>query len=126
MLKQVLIASLFAGCTGAVFVRPVRVAPVYAAPAPVYAAPEMVSVSPGVQVIADYDQPVFYSDGMYWRSMNGAWYSSRVHNGGWAMSYSVPVGVRGISRPETYVHYRNNAGRPAPVVRQQPTRRTRR
>ena len=30
-------------------------------------APGMEVVSPGVQVVADYDYPVFYSDGYYWR-----------------------------------------------------------
>ena len=33
-----------------------------------YAPPDMAYVSPGVQVIADYDEPIFYSDGFYWRS----------------------------------------------------------
>ena len=83
----------------------------YAAPAP-----EMEVVTPGVQVVAvDYDYPVFYTDGAYWRYDGGVWYSSHVYNGGWAVSYNVPVGVRGISRPYAYAHYRGNAnwGRPA-------------
>jgi hypothetical protein len=70
------------------------------------AQPELVVVSPGVQVVADYDEPIFYSDGLYWRFTGGAWYSSRVHTGGWYVNSRVPMGVRGISRPEAYVHYR--------------------
>ncbi len=35
-----------------------------------YGSPSMEYVSPGVQVIADYDYPVFYSDGYYWRYDN--------------------------------------------------------
>lgn len=77
-------------------------------------APAMVEVSPGVQVISDYDYPVFYSNNYYWRYDGGVWYRSGVYNGGWAASYDVPVGVRGIARPEGYVHYRGgvnyNAG----------------
>jgi len=75
-----------------------------------YAAPGMVDVSPGVQVIADYDYPVFYSDGFYWRYDGGLWYRSGYWNRGWGVSYNVPVGVRGINRPEAYAHYRGGGG----------------
>ena len=71
-----------------------------------YGAPGMEVVAPGVQVISDYDYPVFYSDGFYWRYDGGAWYRSGYYNRGWGIAYNVPVGVRGISRPEAYVHYR--------------------
>jgi hypothetical protein len=75
-----------------------------------YAAPQMEVVSPGVQVISDYDYPVFYSDGFYWRYDGGMWYRSGYWNRGWGVAYNVPVGVRGISRPEAYVHYRGGYG----------------
>ncbi|HEY6032826.1 MAG TPA: hypothetical protein VIV58_01165 [Kofleriaceae bacterium] len=68
--------------------------------------PQMEVVSPGVQVVADYDYPVFYSDGFYWRYDGGLWYRSGYYNGGWAVSYNVPYGVRGIGHPEYYAHYR--------------------
>ena len=74
-----------------------------------YAAPSMVYVGPGIQVVSDYDYPVFYSDSLYWRQTDGIWYSSRYHDRGWGRSYSVPVGVRGIQRPNEYAHYRGNA-----------------
>jgi hypothetical protein len=87
-------------------------------------APGMVYVGPGVQVVSDYDYPVFYSEGAYWRFDNGVWYRSGMYNGGWSVSYNVPVGVRGIDRPYSYSHYRGNGdvrfggnagyGRPAP------------
>jgi hypothetical protein len=38
--------------------------------------PDLVTVSPGVQVVADYDEPVFYTDGFYWRYTDGGWYRS--------------------------------------------------
>jgi hypothetical protein len=71
-----------------------------------YGSPQMEYVSPGVQVISDNDYPVFYSDGFYWRYDGGAWYRSGYYNRGWGVAYNVPVGVRGIGRPEAYVHYR--------------------
>jgi len=88
--------------------------------------PELVYVSPGVYVIADYDEPVFYSDGYYWRYYGGVWYRSGVYTGGWVRWHSVPRHIHGIQRPHTYVHYRarGNAryrnpppGRGGPVVR---------
>ncbi len=71
-------------------------------------APALVEVSPGVQVIADYDYPVFYSDGFYWRNTGGVWYRSGYYDRGWAVSYNVPMGVRGIDRPYAYAHYHGN------------------
>jgi hypothetical protein len=70
-----------------------------------YAAPQMEYVAPGVQVISDYDYPVFYSDGFYWRWDGGNWYRSGFYNRGWGVAYNVPIGVRGIARPEAYAHY---------------------
>jgi len=71
--------------------------------------PQLVEVSPGVQVVADYDQPVFYSDSYYWRYDNGVWYRSREHTRGWARVDVVPAQVRTIDRPEIYVHYHGHA-----------------
>jgi len=108
-------ASAFAGC----YVE--DPAPVYAGGGYAAAGPQLAYVSPGVQVVADYDYPVFYSDGLYWRSYGGYWYSSRWYDRGWGINYRVPVGVRGISRPYAYSHYRGGGyvrdyrayGRPA-------------
>jgi hypothetical protein len=73
-------------------------------PAPVVDV-DLVEVSPGIQVIYDYDEPVFYSDGFYWRFYGGTWYSSRVHTGGWARVEAPPQRFRTI-QPTAYVHYR--------------------
>jgi len=73
----------------------------YAAPAPTLA-----YVQPGVQVVADYDYPVFYSGGAYYRYDNGYWYSSPYWNRGWRQSREVPVAVRGVHEPWAYRHYR--------------------
>jgi hypothetical protein len=67
--------------------------------------PDLVTVSPGVQVIADYDEPIFYSDGFYWRYAGGVWYRSTYYTGGWVYARP-PVAVMRIDRPYAYTHYR--------------------
>lgn len=82
--------------------------------------PDMAYVAPGVQVIADYDEPVFYTDGYYWRYTNdGRWYRSNTWTGGWVYA-SAPRAVLRIERPRTYVRYRPDgyvSRRPARVLR---------
>jgi hypothetical protein len=98
--------------------------------------PELVDVSPGVQVVYDYDEPIFYSDNFYWRYDGGVWYRSSAYNTGFVVYNDVPVSVRRIDRPHEYRHYRpasytpraqrpgyrppgnnNNTYRPEPAVR---------
>ncbi|HTM21626.1 MAG TPA: hypothetical protein VL172_13990 [Kofleriaceae bacterium] len=81
-----------------------------------YQQPEMVYVSPGVQVVYDYNEPVFYSEGFYWRWYGGVWYRSNYHNYGWVRVRTVPTYVARIDNPRYYVHYRGN-GRGGAVVR---------
>lgn len=69
------------------------------------AAPEMAYVSPGVQVVAGYDEPIFYSDNFYWRYHNNRWYSSRFYNRGWVYA-TPPRAVLSIDRPYRYRNYR--------------------
>lgn len=124
MLKAIALATvLLAACYGS---------GTYSGTATVEATPALVEVSPGVQVVEDYDYPVFYSDGAYWRYDAGIWYRSPQWRGGWARTYDVPARVRGIDRPGAYAHYRSSvtvngpvrdhrdyrpAPAPAPVVR---------
>jgi hypothetical protein len=108
--------------------------PVYGGAAVATGAPAMETVSPGVQVVvADYDYPVFFTDGFYWRYYGGVWYSSRWYDRGWGVNYRVPYGISRIDRPYAYAHYRGgyyngvrggyrtapvyNGGRAAPVYR---------
>src|SRR3954462_5444964 len=67
--------------------------------------PDLVTVSPGVQVIADYDEPIFYSDGYYWRNYGGGWYRSSYYTGGWVYARP-PAALMRIDRPYAYAHYR--------------------
>ncbi len=88
--------------------------------------PDLVTVEPGVQVIADYDYPVFYSGGAYWRYDDDGWYSSNVYTGGWRYTERPPEVVARISIPQTYVHYRPSgyvAHRRAAPQREHPVRR---
>lgn len=68
--------------------------------------PDLVTVSPGVQVVADYDEPVFYTDGFYWRYYNNGWYRSNNYATGWNYYDRPPVAVLRIDRPHAYAHYR--------------------
>jgi hypothetical protein len=74
-----------------------------------YAGPDMEVVAPGVQVIADYDYPVFFSDGFYWRYDAGYWYRSPYYDRGWIGVREVPYGLRGVRDPWIYSHYRAGA-----------------
>jgi hypothetical protein len=98
--KALLFSAVLAGCTGSSAVR-------YSASAQV-STPELVEIEPGVMVVADYDEPVFYTEGVYWRYYGGVWYRSPYYNRSWVRVSVPPVAVRRIQRPEVYVHYRAN------------------
>lgn len=70
------------------------------------ATPDLVTVQPGVQVVADYDEPVFFVDGFYWRFNDGYWYRSNNYYAGWYFYERPPVAVLRIDRPYAYSHYR--------------------
>jgi hypothetical protein len=82
--------------------------------------PDLVYVAPGVQVIADYDEPIFFMDGFYWRFYGDTWYRSTYYTGGWAYA-APPAPLLRIDHPRGYVHYRPNGWTPrhdrGPVVR---------
>ena len=67
--------------------------------------PDLVTVSPGVQVIADYDEPIFYADSFYWRYDGVIWYWSSQYRSGWVHA-SPPAHIQRIDHPTRYVHYR--------------------
>ena len=67
--------------------------------------PDLVYAAPGVQVIADYDEPIFYSDSFYWRWDGSTWYRSSNYRGGWIHA-APPRAVIQIREPRGYVHYR--------------------
>lgn len=82
--------------------------------------PDLVEVSPGVQVVADYDGSVFYSDGYYWRSDGGSWYRSNNYAGGFVYWNSPPQAIITINDPDRYRNYRPSGYQP----RHQPYRQS--
>ncbi len=75
--------------------------------------PQLVVVSPGIQVVPDVDEEVFFTDGFYWVRRDDLWYRSPNHRHGWVMipGRAVPVGLTRIPPG----HYRRwHPGRPPP------------
>jgi hypothetical protein len=46
--------------------------------------PPLVVVEPGMSVVGDLDDEVFYSDGYYWARQDQGWYRTHDHRRGWA------------------------------------------
>jgi hypothetical protein len=88
------------------------------------ATPDLVEVSPGVQVVADYDDSVFYSDGFYWRNDGGGWYRSNNYAGGWVYWSAPPRAIISINEPYRYRNYRPAGYQPRhqPYRQQEPIR----
>jgi hypothetical protein len=69
--------------------------------------PPLIVVQPGLSVVGDLDEEVFYSDGYYWARRDGTWIRARDHRGAWA-----PVERRYVpaplvqSPPGRFRHYR--------------------
>jgi hypothetical protein len=83
--------------------------------------PDLAPVGGGVSVIADYDEPIFYSNGYYWWNYDGGWYRSNYYTGGWAYVDRPPTAVINIRAPLAYRHYRPHGyvvrNRPVPSHR---------
>lgn len=45
--------------------------------------PPLVVIQPGVSVVRDLDQEVFYSEGYYWARQDAEWYHARDPHGSW-------------------------------------------
>src|SRR4029079_6541852 len=72
-------------------------------------APPMVEVQPGVLVVHDYDEEVFFVDGRYWMHWrDGRWYRANDYRGGWvtAEARAGPGPVGRLPRG-TYKHYKS-------------------
>lgn len=96
LLHSVLFVALAGGCAGSGQFT-------YASTA---TPPNLVVISPGVQVIADYDEPIFYSGNYYWRNQGGFWYRSSSYTRGWARVQVAPVAIMRIEQPSAYIRYR--------------------
>lgn len=98
MLLAIGTTALVSGCSG-------RVHSGYAVTAS-YSQPDLAYVSPGVYVVQDYHEPVFYSNNAYWRYHNNGWYRSNRYDRGWTYYRTPPRAVVSIQRPYAYVRYR--------------------
>jgi hypothetical protein len=61
--------------------------------------PQLVVVTPGIQVVPEVEEEVFFTDGYYWCRRDGGWYRSRVVRGGWMAMPARAVPVRLVEIP---------------------------
>ena len=47
--------------------------------------PVLVDIAPGVQVVPDSDDEVYFVDNYYWHHRGPNWYRTREHTGGWLL-----------------------------------------
>jgi len=84
------------------------------------ATPTLAYVAPGVEVVADWDEPVFFADGFYWYLDGDIWYRSARLGGERVVVHDVPRAVARIHAPATYAHFHARTGvaaRPIPEHR---------
>jgi hypothetical protein len=76
--------------------------------------PELITMEsdPSVMVVANSEEPVFYSENTYWLYRDHRWYRSSSHRGGWHEADTLPEHVRRIDRPTRYVHVRPQPSAP--------------
>lgn len=81
----------------------------YSEPGYVYADTQptimLVYIEPGVWIIENYDEPVFYYGDYYWTYRNNYWYRSHYYYGGWVRARP-PRHFHRIHHPRSYIHYR--------------------
>jgi hypothetical protein len=70
-------------------------------------APPLVLVSPGLQVVEDCDDEVYFHSGFYWVRQHDHWYRTRHHGGGWERMERAHVPAMLFSQPGgRYVRYK--------------------
>ena len=69
--------------------------------------PPLVVIRPGVSVVSDLDQEVFYAGGYYWARQDRIWYRTHDHRSSWARvdDQHVPASIA-HSPPGQYRRYR--------------------
>ncbi len=71
--------------------------------------PPLVQISPGVYAVAEWNQPVFYTNNSYWLWDGGRWYRSPYADRGWVYATPPRALVR-LDRPYAY-RYRSDGTR---------------
>jgi hypothetical protein len=66
--------------------------------------PALVVIEPGIQVVPEVNEEVFFVDGFYWVRRDSHWYRSHDHRSGWVVVESRGVPERLVRIPPG--HYR--------------------
>lgn len=66
--------------------------------------PTLVVIEPGIQVVPDVNEEVFFVDGFYWVRRDTRWYRSHDHRKGWVIVEARGVPGRLVTYPPG--HYR--------------------
>jgi hypothetical protein len=82
--------------------------------------PELVAIDidPSVMVVANADEPIFYTENTYYLYRNDRWYRSASHRSGWKRIDTPPERLARIEQPRTYVHYRPTPNPPRTTFNQ--------
>jgi len=72
---------------------------------PWLAPPPLVVVEPGVQVVPDYPEEVFFVDNWYWVRRDGRWLRARDYRAGWSYVPAPPAALVRIP-PGKYRHWK--------------------
>jgi hypothetical protein len=74
--------------------------------------PPLVVVSPGIQIVPEYDEEVYFSSGWYWVRRDDAWYRTRDYRGHWApvRTVYVPAPLMRMPPGQFRHYYRDDDG----------------
>ena len=75
---------------------------------PWLAPPPLVVVEPGIQVVPDYPEEVFFVDSWYWVRRDGRWYRARDYRAGWSYVTAPPATLVRIP-PGRYRNWKQRA-----------------
>jgi hypothetical protein len=75
------------------------------------APPPLVVVQPGLQVVEDFDDEVFFVEGFYWARRDGRWFRTKNYRGGWVfVERGVPTVLVSVP-PGQYRKWKGKPGR---------------
>ena len=72
---------------------------------PWLAPPPLVVVEPGIQVVPDYPEEVFFVDNWYWVRRDGRWFHARDYRNGWTFVAAPPAALVRLP-PGKYKHWK--------------------
>jgi hypothetical protein len=81
--------------------------------------PALVSINPDVKVVADADEPLFFSRGAYWLFHDGRWYRSDRIGNSWIQIATPPVPVVQIDQPYAYTRFQRDRAAQTAVADEQ-------